>query len=65
MQPNARQKSTRGLIIRLQPGESLKVNIKKLESMRSLCSTLGISMQRKYKTHIDREAMTVSITRIY
>ncbi len=65
MQPNARNKSLRGSIVRLQPGEELIVSTDKVESVRSICSTLGLSLQRKYKTQTDREAMSVTITRIY
>lgn len=65
MQPIIRNKSLRGSIVRLQPGEALTVSTDKVESVRSICSTLGLSMQRKYKTQTDREAMCVTITRIY
>ncbi len=65
MQPIARNKSLRGSIVRLQPGEELIVSTDKVESVRSICSTLGLSMQRKYKTQTDRKAMSVTITRIY
>lgn len=65
MQPIARNKSLRGSIVRLQPGEGLTVSAEKVESVRSICSTLGLSMQRKYKTKTDREAKCITITRIY
>ncbi|MDE6554260.1 MAG: hypothetical protein K2K98_15070 [Muribaculaceae bacterium] len=65
MQPIVRNKSLRGSIVRLQPGEELIVSTDKVESVRSICSTLGLSMQRKYKTQTDRKAMSVTITRIY
>lgn len=65
MQPIIRNKSLRGSIVRLLPGEELIVSTDKVESVRSLCSTLGLSMQRKYRTQTDREAKSVTITRIY
>lgn len=65
MQPIGRNKSLRGSIVRLQPGEELMVSTDKVESVRSICSTLGLSMQRKYRTQTDREAKSVTITRIY
>lgn len=65
MQPIVRNKSLRGSIVRLQPGEELIVSTDKVESVRSICSTLGLSMHRKYKTQTDRKAMSVTITRIY
>ncbi len=65
MQPIARNKSLRGSIVRLQPGDELIVSAEKVESVRSICSTLGLSMQRKYRTQTDREAKCVTITRIY
>lgn len=65
MQPIIRNKSLRGSIVRLQPGEELIVSTEKIESVRSICSTLGLSKQRKYKTQTDREAKSVTITRIY
>ncbi len=65
MQPIARNKSLQDSIVRLQPGEELKVSTEKIESVRSICSTLGLSMQRKYRTQTDREAKCVTIIRIY
>lgn len=65
MQPIVRNKSLRGSIVRLLPGEELIVSTDRVESVRSICSTLGLSMQRKYKTQTDREAKSVTITRIY
>ena len=65
MQPIVRNKSLRGSIVRLLPGEELIVSTDKVESVRSICSTLGLSMQRKYRTQTDREAKSVTITRIY
>lgn len=65
MQPIARHKSMRGAIVRLLPGDRLTLRADKVESVRSLCSTLGFSMKRKYKTHADRVANTVTVTRIY
>lgn len=65
MQPIVRNKSLRGSIVRLLPGEELIVSTDKVESVRSICSTLGLSMQRKYRTQTDREAKSVKITRIY
>lgn len=65
MQPIVRNKSLRGSIVRLQPGETLKVSTQKIEAVRSMCSTLGLSMQRKYTTRTDRKTMCVTVTRIY
>lgn len=65
MQPIGRNKSLRGTIVRLQPGEAMSVSTDRVESVRSICSTLGLAMQRKYKTQTDREAKCVTITRIY
>lgn len=65
MQPIIRNKSLRGSLVRLLPGEELTVSTDKVESVRSICSTLGLSMQRRYKTQTDREAKCVTITRIY
>lgn len=55
----------RGSIVRLQPGEQLTLGTDKVESVRSICSTLGLALRRKYRTHTDREAMCITITRIY
>lgn len=65
MQPIVRNKTMRGSIVRLQPGEQLTLGTDKVESVRSICSTLGLALRRKYKTHTDREAMCITITRIY
>lgn len=65
MQPILRNKSLRGSIIRLQPGEMLTVSTQKVEAVRSMCSTLGLSLQRKYTTRSDRKTLCVTITRIY
>lgn len=65
MQPNARNKSLRSSLIRLNPGESLIVSAEKVESVRSMTSTLGLALRRKYSTHTDRETQSITITRIY
>lgn len=65
MQPFATKKSLRGSLVRLSPGEQLTISVEKVESVRSLTSTLGLSMSRKYTTRTDRESGSITITRIY
>lgn len=65
MQPIIRKKSMRGAVVRLQPGDKLIMGADKTEVVRSLCSTLNFSMQRKYTTRIDRETQSIIVTRIY
>lgn len=65
MQPFATKKSLRGSLVRLNPGEQLTISVEKVESVRSLASTLGLSLNRKYSTRTDRQSGSITITRIY
>ena len=45
-------------------GESRKFPIEKLRYVRVSASELGVMLNRKYRTALDREARTVTVTRV-
>lgn len=49
----------------LQPGQAAVFPISRLAYVRAACCAIGTQWECKYRTHLDREAKTVTATRIY
>ena len=53
----------RPVLMALSMGEEAKFPIEKMRSIRAIASDLGVIMDRRYQTRIDRETRTISVTR--
>lgn len=54
----------RPAITKLEVGESKDFPIERLKSVRTQASELGVILNRKFRTVSNREARTVTVTRI-
>ena len=61
---NERQVKIRPVIIGMKAGETREFCITRLKSVRTQVSELSAIFNRKYKTHADREARLIYVTRI-
>lgn len=61
---NERQVKIRPVIIGMKAGETKEFCITRLKSVRTQVSELSAIFNRKYKTHADREARLIYVTRI-
>lgn len=61
---NYQKTSVRQTIIQLSVGESVTYDLERLKSIRTQASELGAVFNRKYTTKTNREARTLTVTRI-
>lgn len=54
----------RPTIVELEVGASAAFSIKRINSVRVMASMLGISLDRVFSTHINRENKTIEVTRV-
>jgi len=54
----------RGRMLEMAPGEQLEVTDFSYVTIRSYCSDLGWAYDRKYSSRRNREAKSVTITRV-
>lgn len=54
----------RGRMLEMAPGEQLEVGDFSYTTIRSYCSDLGWAYDRKFTSRRNREARTVTITRV-
>lgn len=48
----------------MKVGDRLEYPVRFLDGIRVLASNLGIKLGRKYKTRVDRETGTITVTRV-
>lgn len=58
------EKSLSGMLKEMNAGEMRAFPIERYPSIRSSASQIGMVMDRKYTIKADREARTVSVTRV-
>ena len=48
----------------LRVGESVTYPVERANSVKVTCSTYGLSWRKRFKTKVDKEARTITVTRI-
>ena len=48
----------------LRVGESVTYPVERANSVKVTCSSYGLSWGKRFKTNIDREARTITVTRV-
>lgn len=48
----------------LRVGESVTYPVERANSVKVTCSSYGLSWKKRFKTNIDREARTITVTRV-
>lgn len=61
---NHPKKSLLGEVQKLNVGETLTVPVERLSYLKQICTTFGLQWDRKYTTSINREARTITATRL-
>lgn len=64
MAQNIENQKIRPTLWNMAIGETVTFHILKLKSVRTQASELSAMYERQYKTHLDREARTVEVTRV-
>lgn len=59
-----KEKAIYTAIIRQEVGEEKEFPLEKVQTVRTYCSQLGLSHQRKYITHSNRETRMVYVKRV-
>lgn len=58
------KKTLLGVLASLEVGACEDFSVKKLNSVRTACSSFGLQWGKRFTTKVDRETMTVKVTRI-
>jgi hypothetical protein len=61
---NVNNKSLTQTIRDLELGQKIFYPLERFNSVRSICCTIAYTLRQKYKTSVDRENGTISVTRI-
>lgn len=48
----------------LRVGESVTYPVERANTVKVTCSSYGLSWHKRFKTNIDREARTITVTRV-
>ena len=64
MKQLAKKISLRQTLLELVPGEAVVVEAYNPESVRATACSLGVVGGRKYRTKLDRQKATITVTRI-
>lgn len=51
-------------LVALNRGEKVAFDIKKMKGVRTQASEIGIIMERRFNTHIDREERVIIVERV-
>jgi len=49
----------------MKPGETLAFGIKRMGTVKTVCSYCALVNERKYRTHCDSKTRQIFVTRIY
>lgn len=61
---NHPKKSLLGCLKQLKVGETLTVPVERISYLRAICTTFGLQWGQKYSTSVNREARTITATRL-
>lgn len=61
---NHPKKSLLGCLKQLKVGETLTVPVERISYLRAICTNFGVEWDRKFTTSINREARTITATRL-
>lgn len=61
---NHPKKSLLGEVQKLDVGETLTVSVDRLSYLKQICTTFGLQWGRRFSTSVNREARTITATRL-